>query len=149
MPSLLSSATATFDSGLTTIVARGQVTVVDNQVDPTTGTVKIKAVFPNDDLALWPGQFVDVMMVLDVRRSAILVPTPAVQDGQTGPFIFVVKADKTAEVRPVTTGPSRNGETLVEKGIEAGETVGVDGQGRLTIGARVEAKPAKPAGPAS
>lgn len=129
--------------------ARGSLSFVDHEIDRATGNVKLKARFANALRKLWPGQFVDVMMVLDVRRSAILVPTPAVQDGQTGPFIFVVKADKTAEVRPVTTGPSRNGETLVEKGIEPGETVVVDGQVRLTIGARVEAKPAKPAGPAS
>ncbi len=124
--------------------AKGKLSFVDNQVDRGTGNVLLKARFTNTDRSLWPGQFVDVMMVLAMRRNAVTAPAPAVQDGQSGPFIFVVKADQTAEVRPVTVGPSRNGETLIETGLAAGETVVVDGQVKLTVGAKVDAKPAGP-----
>jgi len=124
---------------------RGSLSFVENEVDRATGGVSLKARFLNAERTLWPGQFVDVLMVLAVRRGAVVVPSPAVQDGQQGPFVFVVKKDQTAEVRPVTIGPSRNGETLVEKGIAAGETVVVDGQVKLTVGAKVDAKPAGPA----
>lgn len=124
--------------------AKGSLTFVENEIDRATGNVSLKARFGNAERKLWPGQFVDVLMVLSVRKGAVVVPSPAIQDGQAGPFVFVVKKDQTAEVRPVTIGPSRNGETLVEKGIEAGETVVVDGQVKLTIGAKVNAKPAGP-----
>jgi multidrug efflux system membrane fusion protein len=124
--------------------AKGSLSFVDSEIDRSTGNIKLKAHFENAGRKLWPGQFVDVTMILGVRRNAVVVPAPSVQDGQAGPFIFVVKADRTAEVRPVTVGPSRNGETLIEKGLEAGETVVVDGQVRLTIGARVEGRPAGP-----
>lgn len=125
--------------------ARGTLAFVDHEVDRSTGNVKLKARFGNPARKLWPGQFVDVSMVLETRTGAITIPTPAVQDGQSGPFVFVVKADQTAEVRPVSIGPARNGETLIEKGVAAGETVVVDGQVRLTPGAKVEARPAVPA----
>jgi multidrug efflux system membrane fusion protein len=124
--------------------AYGTLAFVDHEIDRTTGNVKLKARFTNAALKLWPGQFVDVLMVLNVRHGALTVPSPAVQDGQSGPFVFVVKADKTAEIRPVTIGPARDGETLIEKGLEPGETVVVDGQVRLTAGAKVEARPAGP-----
>ncbi len=124
--------------------AKGSLTFVENEIDRATGNVSLKARFGNAERKLWPGQFVDVLMVLSVRKGAVVVPSPAIQDGQAGPFVFVVRKDQTAEVRPVTIGPSRNGETLVEKGIEAGETVVVDGQVKLTIGAKVNAKPAGP-----
>lgn len=125
--------------------AKGSLTFVENEVDRATGNVNLKARFKNAERNLWPGQFVDVLMVLSVRKGAVVVPSPAIQDGQQGPFVFVVNKDQTAEVRPVTIGPARNGETLVEKGVAAGETVVVDGQVRLTIGAKVDAKPAGPA----
>jgi len=124
--------------------ATGSLAFVDHEIDRTTGNVKLKARFGNAERKLWPGQFVDVSMVLSVRKGAVVVPGPAVQDGQQGPFIFVVKGDKTAEMRPVQIGPSRNGETLIEKGLAAGETVVVDGQVRLTVGAKVDAKAAGP-----
>jgi multidrug efflux system membrane fusion protein len=124
--------------------AKGSLTFVENEVDRATGNVNLKARFKNAERKLWPGQFVDVLMVLAVRKGAVVIPSPAIQDGQAGSFVFVVKKDQTAEVRPVTVGPSRNGETLVEKGVEAGETVVVDGQVRLTVGAKVDAKPAGP-----
>jgi len=125
--------------------AKGSLAFVDHEIDRTTGNVKLKARFSNLERKLWPGQFVDVSMTLDTRKSAVVVPRQAVQDGQQGPFIFVVKSDQTAEIRPVQVGPSRNGETLIEKGLSAGETVVVDGQVRLTAGAKVSAKAAGPA----
>jgi multidrug efflux system membrane fusion protein len=124
--------------------ATGSLAFVDHEIDRTTGNVKLKARFDNAERKFWPGQFVDVSMVLSVRKGAVVVPSPAVQDGQQGPFIFVVKGDKTAEIRPVRIGPARNGETLIENGIAAGETVVVDGQVRLTAGAKVDAKVAGP-----
>ena len=124
---------------------KGTLRFVDNAIDRATGSVKLKARFANASRGLWPGQFVDVLMVLAVRTGATVVPSPSVQDGQNGPFIFVVKQDQTVEARPVTIGPSRQGQTLVEKGVLPGETVVVDGQVRLTIGAKVESKPAGPA----
>lgn len=124
---------------------RGALDFIDHEVDQATGNVKLKARFANADRRLWPGQFVDATMVLSVRTAAVVVPSPAVQDGQKGPFVFVVKADKTVEIRPVTIGPARNGETVIETGVSKGETVVVDGQVRLTVGAKVDAKPAGPA----
>jgi multidrug efflux system membrane fusion protein len=124
--------------------ATGSLTFMDHEIDRTTGNVKMKARFANSDRKLWPGQFVDVSMVLSTRKGAITIPTAAVQDGQTGPFVFVVAKDMTAETRPVLVGPARNGDTVIEKGVEEGDTVVVDGQVRLTPGAKVEAKPAEP-----
>ena len=129
--------------------AHGALSFIDHEVDRTTGNVKLKAKFQNPERKLWPGQFVDVNMILSVRRNAVVVPAPAIQDGQKGPFVFIVKSDNTAEVRPVEVGPSRGGETLVEKGIQPGETVVVDGQVRLSVGSKVEAKAAAPATPVS
>jgi membrane fusion protein, multidrug efflux system len=125
--------------------ATGSLAFVDHEIDRTTGNVKLKARFGNAERKLWPGQFVDVSMVLSVRKGAVVIPRPCVQDGQQGPFVFVVKGDQTAEMRAVEIGPSRNGETLIEKGLSAGETVVVDGQVRLTVGAKVQARPAGPA----
>jgi membrane fusion protein, multidrug efflux system len=124
--------------------ATGSLAFVDHEIDRTTGNVKLKARFSNAERKFWPGQFVDVAMVLGIRKAAVVVPRPAVQDGQQGPFLFVVKGDQTAEVRQIQIGPTRNGETLVEKGVAPGETVVVDGQVRLISGAKVDAKPAGP-----
>ena len=125
--------------------ATGSLAFVDHEIDRATGNVKLKARFGNAERKLWPGQFVDVSMILSVRKGAVTVPSTVVQDGQQGPFVFVVKGDKTVETRPVRIGPSRDGEILIEEGLAAGETVVVDGQVRLTIGAKVDAKPAGPA----
>jgi len=112
-------------------------------VDQTTATIQLKATFPNTDNALWPGQFVDVVLTL-TSRAAIVVPSQAIQAGQQGPFLFVVKADQTVESRPVVVGTRLGAETIVEQGLRAGERVVTDGQLRLVPGARVEIKPVKP-----
>jgi multidrug efflux system membrane fusion protein len=120
----------------------GTLTFVDNAVDQTTGTIRMKGTFANPSRRLWPGQFVDVVLRLSERPNAVLVPTPAVQTGQTGQFVFVVKSDMTAEQRPVKAGEATGGSTIIEQGVQPGERVVTDGQLRLVPGARVEIKPA-------
>jgi len=119
------------------------VTFMNNTVDPTTGTIQLKATFPNTDSALWPGQFVDVALTL-TSEQAVLVPTQAVQAGQQGSFVFVVKADSTVESRPVKVGRRLSRELVINEGVKAGERVVTDGQLRLVPGARVDIKPQKP-----
>ncbi len=132
---------AVLDGGRRTIV--GAVTFMNNTVDPTTGTIQLKATFPNADSALWPGQFVDVALTL-TSEQAVLVPTQAVQAGQHGSFVFVVKPDSTVESRPVKVGRRLPRELVIEQGVTAGERVVTDGQLRLVPGARVDVKPQKP-----
>ena len=119
---------------------QGEVAFIDNAVDPTTGTIQLKATFDNSDKALWPGQFVQMTMTLSEQANAVVVPTPAIQPGQNGDFVFVVKTDRTAEMRPVVVGAARDGQTVVQSGIKPGETVVIDGQLRLVPGARVDGK---------
>ncbi|HEU4370971.1 MAG TPA: efflux RND transporter periplasmic adaptor subunit [Methylomirabilota bacterium] len=129
---------AVLDGGRRTVV--GTVTFMNNTVDPTTGTIQLKATFPNTDSALWPGQFVDVALTL-TSDQAVVVPAQAVQAGQQGPYVFVVKADSTVESRPVKVGRRLPRELVIEQGVKAGEQVVTDGQLRLVPGARVEIKP--------
>jgi multidrug efflux system membrane fusion protein len=119
----------------------GQLTFLDNAVDQTTGTIRLKGTFPNKERRLWPGQFVDVRLSTGTRPDVVVIPTPAIQTGQSGTFVFVVGTDLTVEARPVVTGPEVNGSVIVEKGVEAGERVVTDGQIRLVPGAKVELKP--------
>jgi multidrug efflux system membrane fusion protein len=119
---------------------QGELTFVDNSVDMTTGTILLKATFPNENSVLWPGQFVHVKLTLSELTNAVVVPTQAVQTGQNGEFIYVVKSDQTIEERPVTVGIASHGETVVQKGLRAGETVVTDGQLRLTPGVKVNVK---------
>lgn len=121
-------------------VATGQLQFVDNAVDETTGTILLKALFPNDDHALWPGQFVNVTLALTTRVGAVVAPSVAVQTGQQGLFVYVIKPDMSVEMRPVTTGPSLDGRVVVETGLETGERIVTDGQLRLTPGAKVAIK---------
>jgi multidrug efflux system membrane fusion protein len=120
----------------------GTLSFMDNAVNPETGMIKIKGVFSNTSRKLWPGQFIDVVMTLSSLKNAVVVPTSAIQTGQQGQYVYVVKPEKTAEVRPVTPGPSTEEETVVEKGLSIGETIVIDGQLRLTPGAAVEIKKA-------
>jgi multidrug efflux system membrane fusion protein len=120
--------------------ARGTLAFISNAVDNATGTIQLKGTFPNGDRRLWPGQFVNVTMTLTTKPGAVLVPTPAVQTGQKGQYVFVVRADNTVESRPVVSGETTGGDTVIEKGIRAGERVVTDGQLRLVPGARVEIK---------
>jgi multidrug efflux system membrane fusion protein len=123
-------------------LATGELTFINNAVDQTTGTIQLKATFANTDNALWPGQFLDVVLTLRTR-TAIVVPSQAIQPGQQGPFVFVVKADATVESRPVAPGTRLGAETIIEQGLRAGERVVTDGQLRLVPGAKVEIRPAK------
>lgn len=124
---------------------QGVVSFIDNMVDTTTGTIKIKGTFANRERRLWPGQFVDVALTLTSLPNVVVVPAPAVQTGQSGQFVFVVKTDRTVAVRPVVTGETYQGEVVVVKGLGPGETVVTDGQMQLVPGAKVEIKSAKPA----
>ena len=120
--------------------AEGTISFVDNTVDNTTGTIRLKGVFSNPDRRLWPGQFVNVVLTLAEQPDALVVPSNAVQTGQDGTFVFVIKPDSTVESRAVTAGRSLDGETVIEKGLAAGEKIVTDGQLRLVPGARVEVK---------
>lgn len=115
----------------------GGLTFIDNSVDVTTGTIKLKGTFPNTSHKLWPGQFVRVTLRLTTQQNAIVVPNEAVQTGQNGAFIYVVKQDRTVESRPVTTGARVDQDMVVETGLEPGETVVTEGQLRLAPGSRV------------
>jgi multidrug efflux system membrane fusion protein len=121
---------------------QGELTFIDNSVDATTGTIQLRATFPNEDSTLWPGQFVQVALTLSDLTNAIIVPSQAVQTGQNGQFVYIVKPDLTAEERPITTGITYQGETVVQSGLKAGETVVTDGQLRLEPGTKVNIKSA-------
>ncbi len=127
---------------------QGELTFIDNTVDTATGTIQLKATFTNDDNRLWPGQFVQVSLTLSELTNVVMVPSQAVQTGQKGQFIYIVKPNPTnsasqiVENRPVTTGITYQGETVVEKGLTAGETVVTDGQLRLAPGTKVSIKSA-------
>jgi len=131
-------------------VESGKLAFVDNAVDTTTGTIILKGVFDNMKDRLWPGQFVNVSLTLRVEPSALVVPAQAVQVGQNGSYVFVIKPDKTAEPRNVTVSRSIGGDSIIAKGLDEGEQVVVDGQLRLTKGTLVEPRPAAaPAGGAT
>jgi len=119
--------------------AVGTLTVIDNTVDPNTGTIRLKAVFDNSDGRLWPGQFVNVVLTLSTQ-TATIVPSEAIQAGQQGSFVYVVKPDQSVEPRPVTAGQTFSGKVILEKGVAAGETVVTDGQSRLFPGAKISTK---------
>ena len=120
--------------------ARGTLAFIGNAIDNATGTIQLKGAFPNADRRLWPGQFVNVVMTLAIKPKAVVVPTSAVQTGQSGQYVFIVRPDLSVESRPVVAGETTSGETVIEKGIQAGERVVTDGQLRLVPGARVEIK---------
>jgi multidrug efflux system membrane fusion protein len=119
------------------------VSFVDNVVDQSTDSVRMKATFPNRDRRLWAGAFADVTLQLAVEPRATVVPNASVQASQQGQFVYVVKTDSTVEMRPVKVGWIDRDEAVVESGVKAGETVVTDGQLRLTPGARVSVKPAE------
>ena len=119
-------------------ISRGLLKVIDNTVDTNTGTIRLKAVFDNADRVLWPGQFVNVRLTLDTQSNATVVPSEAVQDGQRGQFIFVVKPDQTVEPRQVTVDRTIGRKAVIAKGIAPGETVVTDGQLRLYPGAKIQ-----------
>jgi membrane fusion protein, multidrug efflux system len=119
----------------------GELTFLDNAVDRSTGTIRLKGTFQNRERRLWPGQFVEVRLATGTLPDAVVVPAAAIQAGQSGSFVFVVRKDMTVESRPVTVGAQVDDEVVVEKGAEAGELIVVDGQIRLVPGTKVELKP--------
>ena len=120
--------------------AVGKLSFIDNTVDAATGTIKLKGEFANTDRRLWPGQFVNVTLVLHTQPKAVVVPTQAVQNGQEGQFVFVIKPDSTVEARPITVNRTSAGEAVVDAGLTAGERVVTDGQLRLVPGSKVSIK---------
>ena len=116
----------------------GQLSFVDNEVDQSTGTIRLKATFPNEDGRLWPGQYVKVVLQISVREKAIVVPAQAVQVGQEGPYAFVVADDMKAELRKLKTGDTLDALTVIQEGLKPGEKVITDGQLRVTQGATVK-----------
>jgi multidrug efflux system membrane fusion protein len=125
---------------------KGKVMVIDNQVDQTTGTVKLRGEFPNNDLQLWPGQFVNVRVLIDTLRQAVVVPTAAIQRGPNGAFVYVLKQGNTVTVRPVTLTQQDDSRAVVATGLQAGEQVVTTGFARLTEGAQVAVSDAENAG---
>jgi multidrug efflux system membrane fusion protein len=121
-------------------VATGEVAFIDNTVDAATGTVKLRAVFENKDRALWPGQFVIASVTLSEQRDAVVVPSQAVQTGPKGQFVYVVKPDMSAEMRPVAVERADGAQTIIAKGLSPGEQVVTTGQSRLVPGMKVNPK---------
>jgi multidrug efflux system membrane fusion protein len=128
-----------------TVLDRGKVVVIDNQVDQTTGTVRIKGEFPNDRLQLWPGQFVNIQLLIDTLRQVVVVPTAAVQRGPAGPFVYVVKDDSTVGMRSVTITKQDDREAVLGSGVRPGDRVVTTGFARLTDGTRVAVSAPPPA----
>ena len=126
------------DRGNTTVLDEGSLAVVDNEIDQTTGTVKLKATFPNNDLKLWPGKFVNARLILKTEKDATVIPSSVVQRGPQGTYAYVIKPDKTVEMRPIKVGRTETDLALVESGLKAGEQVVVDGQYKLQPGSRIE-----------
>jgi len=120
--------------------ASGELSFVNNTVDPGTGMIQLKATFSNRESALWPGQFVNVVLTLTVEPDRVVIPSQAIQTGQQGQYVYVVRSDSTVESRPVTAGRRIGGETVIEKGVSPGEKVVTDGHLRLVSGTRVQVK---------
>lgn len=127
-------------------LATGTLLTVDNQIDPTTGTVKFKAAFPNNANELFPNQFVNARLLLETQQNAVIVPSSAVQRGPQGAFVFLLKGDKTVTMKPVKPGVVQGGETSIAEGLAAGEQVVVEGTERLREGSKVEPKEPASAG---
>ncbi len=124
-----------------TKLATGKLETIDNQIDPTTGTGRLKAVFTNEERTLWPNQFVNVRMLLEVRKNSVIIPAAAIQRGPQGTYVFTVKPDKTVEMRPVQVALTESSTTSIANGLTPGEVVVTDGQDKLQAGAHVEPRP--------
>jgi len=121
-----------------TKLATGKLQTIDNQIDPTTGTAKLKAVFDNQDNQLWPNQFVNANLLLETRKNSTVVPTAAILRGPQGAFVYAVKPDKTVEARPVAISVTQGNSTVVTSGLNPGDTVVTDGQDKLQTGSKIE-----------
>jgi len=128
------------------VLGEGTVLLMNNQIDQTTGTIQLKATFPNKDHALWPGQFVDAQLMVETRHNAVTVPSAAIQRGPQGVYAYVIKADNTVEMRPIKVSTANAGgpTALIESGVSGGEQVVVDGQLRLRPGVSVKVIPSAP-----
>jgi multidrug efflux system membrane fusion protein len=128
--------------------ARGELTFVNNTVDASTGTIQLKATFANTDNRLWPGQFLNVVLTLTTQPNAVVIPSQAIQTGQAGTYVFVIKPDLTVETRAVEVERTVGPDSVIQKGLGPGERVVATGQVRLVPGARVEVRTSSPAAPA-
>jgi multidrug efflux system membrane fusion protein len=135
-----SLAVAALDPQNNQVLGQGELRAMDNQVDEATGTIKLKAVFQNRQFELWPGQFVNIRLLVDTRRQQLVVPSSAVNQGPSGEFIYIIRPDLIAEVRAIKEGISEDGSTVIENGVSEGEDVVVDGQYLLKANARVVLK---------
>src|SRR5579864_7868235 len=129
-----------------TKLATGKLLTIDNQIDPTTGTAKLKAVFDNKDNALWPNQFVNADLLLETRKNSTVVPTAAILRGPQGTFVYAVNPDKTVQDRQVTVSLTQGDTTVITAGLNPGDTVVTDGQDKLQRGSRVEPRAVNPSG---
>jgi multidrug efflux system membrane fusion protein len=127
-----------------TKLATGKLETIDNQIDPTTGTAKLKAVFDNKDNKLWPNQFVNADLLLETRKNSTVVPTAAVLRGPQGTFVYTVNPDKTVQDRPITISLTQGDTTVIANGINPGDTVVTDGQDKLQTGSHIEPRSATP-----
>jgi multidrug efflux system membrane fusion protein len=127
-------------------LATGTLLTIDNQIDQTTGTGRLKAVFDNKDNSLWPNQFVNIRLLLNVRKDSTAVPAAAVQRGPQGTYLFVVKSDNTVDVRPVTIAFTQDNVAVIASGVSPSEVVVTDGQDKLQQGSKIEVRPATPSG---
>ena len=118
----------------------GRLSFVNNEVDVETGTILLKAVFSNEDELLWPGQFVNVLLTLDTQRNAVLVPNTAIQEGQKGSYVYVVKPDGTVEAQPVVVSRKLDQESVIKTGLNPGQRVVTSGQLNLAPGMKIEVK---------
>jgi multidrug efflux system membrane fusion protein len=130
-----------------TKLATGKLQTIDNEIDPTTGTAKLKAVFDNKDNALWPNQFVNANLLLETRKSSTVLPTAAILHGPQGAFVYLVKADKTVEARTVTVSLTQGTITTVTAGLKPGDAVVTDGQDKLQTGSTIEPRNGGPSNP--
>jgi multidrug efflux system membrane fusion protein len=130
-----------------TVLGKGTVAVIDNQIDTTTGTIKLKAVFSNDDLSLWPGQFANTRVLMDIRKDGLVVPASVIQRGPDSEFAFVINEDSTVKIQPVKVAQIEDGLALIDEGLSEGERVVADGQYKLQAGSKVRME--KPQAPAS
>jgi multidrug efflux system membrane fusion protein len=120
------------------LLATGTLLLINNQIDQTTSTIRLKAVFPNEDDALWPGQFVNARVLVDTRQHVVTVPSVAVQRGPQGLYAWIVKPDNTVDTSPVQVGPAQDGVTIITSGVTAGQSIVVNGQSRLQPGSHVQ-----------
>jgi len=137
-----------YNRGSTALLATGTLSTIDNQIDTSTGTVKLRATFPNDDEALFPNQFVNVKLIVETLHDAVVAPSAAVQIGAPGSYVYVANADQTVSVRPIKVGPSEGEHVAVLSGLTAGEQVVIDGVDRLRDGAKIRLPDAQGSAPA-